>query len=145
MYLEKKNLFSLIIMNVSIKYSDKVGVVSNVLCMLHCLATPLIFLSQTQTAHIGHDVPFAWQIINYFFITISGIAVYYSVKNSTNKTVKLLMVFSWLILSFLIISEGLELLHLPEVLTYLSASFLSILHIYNLKYCTCNDEECCIH
>ena len=132
-------------MNLSIKYSDKVGVASNILCMLHCFATPFIFLSQTQTAHISHDVPFAWQIINYFFITVSAIAVYYSAKNSTNNIVKLLMVVSWSILSFLIISEGLELLHLPEIFTYLSASFLSLLHIYNLKYCTCNDEECCIH
>ena len=132
-------------MNLSIKYSDKVGAASNILCMLHCFATPFIFLSQTQTAHIGHDVPFAWQIINYFFITISGIAVYYSAKNTTNNFVKVFMVLFWLIISFLIISEGLELLHLPEILTYISASYLSLLHIYNLKYCTCNDEECCIH
>ena len=75
-------------MNLSIKYSDKVGAASNILCMLHCFATPFIFLSQTQTAHIGHDVPFAWQIINYFFITMSGIAVYYSAKNTTNNFVK---------------------------------------------------------
>ena len=132
-------------MNLSIKYSDKVGVASNILCMLHCFATPFIFLSQTQTAHISHDVPFAWQIINYFFITVSAIAVYYSAKNSTNNIVKFLMVVFWLILSFLIISEGLEILHLPEIFTYLSASFLSLLHIYNLNYCTCSDEECCIH
>ena len=111
-------------MNLSIKYSDKVGAASNILCMLHCFATPFIFLSQTQTAHIGHDVPFAWQINNF---------------------VKVFMVLFWLILSFLIISEGLELLHLPEILTYISASSLSFLHIYNLKYCTCNEEECCIH
>mgnify|MGYP005717468239 FL=1 len=132
-------------MSLSIKYSDKVGVASNILCMLHCFATPFIFFSQTQTVHIGHDIPFAWQIINYFFIAVSGIAVYYSTKNSTNNIVKLLMVVSWSILSFLIISEGLELFHLPEIFTYLSASFLSLLHIYNLKYCTCDDEECCIH
>ena len=132
-------------MKLSIKYSDKVGAASNILCMLHCFATPFIFLSQTQTAHIGHDVPFAWQIINYFFITISGIAVYYSAKNTTNNFVKVFMVLFWLILSFLIISEGLHLLHLPEILTYILASSLSFLHIYNLKYCTCNEEECCIH
>jgi len=132
-------------MNLSIKYSDKVGAASNILCMLHCFATPFIFLSQTQTAHIRHDVPFAWQIINYFFITISGIALYYSAKNSTSNIVKVFMVLFWLILSFLIITEGLELLHLPEILTYISASSLSLLHIYNLKYCTCSEEECCIH
>ena len=132
-------------MNLTIKYSDKVGVASNILCMMHCFATPFLFFSQTQTIHIGHDVPFEWQIISYFFISISGIAVYYSAKNSTNNTVKYLMVIFWLILSFLIISEGLELLHLPEFLSYTSASFLSLLHIYNLKYCTCDEEECCIH
>ena len=132
-------------MSLSIKYSDKIGVASNTLCMLHCFATPFIFFSQTQTVHIGHDIPFAWQIINYFFIAVSGIAVYYSTKNSTNNIVKFFMVLTWSILSFLIISEGLELFHLPEIFTYLSASFLSLLHIYNLKYCTCDDEECCIH
>ena len=132
-------------MNLSIKYSDKVGVASNILCMLHCFATPFIFFSQTQTVHISHDIPFAWQIINYFFIAVSGIAVYYSAKNSTNNIVKFFMVLTWLILSFLIFSEGLEILHLPEILTYLSASFLSLFHIYNLKYCTCSDEDCCIH
>ena len=132
-------------MSLSIKYSDKIGVASNTLCMLHCFATPFIFFSQTQTVHIGHDIPFAWQIINYFFIAVSGIAVYYSTKNSTNNIVKFFMVLTWSILSFLIISEGLELFHLPEIYTYLSASFLSLLHIYNLKYCTCDDEECCIH
>ena len=126
-------------MNLSIKYSDKVGVASNILCMLHCFATPFIFFSQTQTVQISHDIPFAWQIINYFFIAVSGIAVYYSAKNSTNNIVKFFMVLTWLILPFLILSEGLEILHLPEILTYLSASFLSLLHIYNLKYCTCID------
>ena len=66
-------------------------------------------------------------------------------KNSTNNIVKILMVLFWSIVSFLIISEGLELLHLPEILTYISASSLSFLHIYNLNYCTCDEEECCIH
>ena len=110
-------------MNLSIKYSDKVGVASNIICMLHCFATP----SRNSNK----------KIINYFFIAVSGIAVYFSAKNSTNNIVKFFMVLTWLILSFLIFSEGLEILHLPEILTYLSASFLSLLHIYNHKYCTC--------
>jgi len=28
-------------------------------------------------------------------------------------------------------------------LTYISAFSLSALHIYNLKYCQCKDENCC--
>ena len=53
------------------------------------------------------------------------------------------MIF-WLSLSFLIINEGLEGFHIPELFTYLSATSLAFLHIYNLKYCSCEDEECCV-
>ena len=53
------------------------------------------------------------------------------------------MIF-WLVLSFLIINEGLEGFHIPELFTYLSATSLAFLHIYNLKYCSCEDEECCV-
>ena len=87
-------------MNVAIKYSDKVGVAQIFFVCCIALQPHLYSYRKHKLPHIGHDVPFAWQIINYFFITISGIAVYYSVKNSTNKTVKMLMVLSWLILSF---------------------------------------------
>jgi hypothetical protein len=48
----------------------------------------------------------------------------------------------WFLLSFLIINEGLEGFHIPEFYTYIAATSLSFLHIYNLKYCTCK-EECC--
>ena len=54
-------------------------------------------------------------------------------------------VVSWFFLSFFIINEGLEAYHIPELFTYSAAITLSALHIYNLKYCTCKDDECCVH
>ena len=33
--------------------------------------------------------------------------------------------------------------HLPEIITYFAAINLACLHVYNLKYCQCADEECC--
>ncbi|GIR72848.1 MAG: hypothetical protein CM15mP75_3600 [Flammeovirgaceae bacterium] len=41
----------------------------------------------------------------------------------------------------LLISEELELFHLPEALTYASGFSLAFLHIYNRKYCQCADES----
>ena len=49
----------------------------------------------------------------------------------------------FLVLSFLILNEEYGTLHIPELATYIAASNLAFLHIYNLKYCQCDDEECC--
>lgn len=133
-------------MLISIKNSDYVGACASVLCMLHCMVSPILFMSQTQAVNISIEIPFLWQSVNYIFLFISMIAVYFSIKNSTKLFVKILLAISWLSLSFLIINEGLEGFHFPEIFTYISASLLSIFHIYNLKYCTCNEEdECCVH
>ena len=133
-------------MFISIKNSDYVGACASVLCMPHCMVSPILFMSQTQTVNISSEIPFLWQSINYIFLFISMIAVYFSIKNSTKLFVKILLAISWLSLSFLIINEGLEGFHFPEIFTYISASLLSVFHIYNLKYCTCNEEdECCVH
>jgi len=94
---------------------------------------------------VAHDVPFLWLSINYVFLLISSLAVYYSIQKSTKAFVKVLLFVFWFALSFLIINEGFEGFHIPEFYTYLSASSLALIHLYNLKYCTCKDEECCTH
>jgi len=129
----------------SINNPDYLGVTANVLCMIHCFATPLLFLFQAQNSALNHDTLFLWQSFNYLFLLISLIAVFFSIKNSTKLIVKIFLMIFWLVLSFLIINEGLEMIYISEFYTYFSASALSFLHIYNLKYCTCKDEDCCVH
>ena len=77
-------------MLISIKNSDFVGACSSVLCMLHCMLSPILFMSQTQTVNISTEIPFLWQSINYIFLFISMIAVCFSIKNSTKLFVKIL-------------------------------------------------------
>lgn len=131
-------------MKLYIKYSDQFGVAANVLCMIHCFLTPFLFISQAKTATYSSEITFLWGFINYLLLFISFIAVYHSAKNTTNKIVKYALITLWLCLSFLIVNEGFEIYHLPEVLTYAAASILASIHIYNLKYCNCKDEECCV-
>lgn len=130
-------------MKLIIKNSDYIGASTSGLCMLHCFATPLIFLSQSAAINISLDITFLWYSLNYMFLLISFIAIYYSVKNSSNFLVKVLLYLFWLLLSALIINEGLSIFPVPELYTYISAFSLSSLHIYNLKYCRCDDDECC--
>ena len=80
-------------MNFIIKSSDKYGVTASVLCMLHCTATPLLFMTQAHTSAVAHDVPFLWLSINYVFLLISSLAVYYSIQKSTKHLSKFYCLF----------------------------------------------------
>lgn len=115
-----------------LKYSDIFGATSSTLCLLHCIVTPFLFF-----------VPFWWSGLNFAFIFVSLFAVYYSARKTSRKIMKPLFWFGFLVLSFLILNEEYGTLHIPEPATYIAASNLAFLHIYNLKYCQCDDEECC--
>ncbi len=130
-------------MKIIINNSDKIGVVSSSLCMLHCFATPFLFLSQSSLIFLSLDFTLPWLLINYVFLFISFIAIFFSVKNSSNKIIRVLLYLFWFLLSGLIINESLGILSIPETATYLSASSLICLHIYNLNYCRCDNEDCC--
>ena len=130
-------------MKLIIKYSDYIGASASGLCFIHCLATPILFLSQASLVSIGNEMLFLWQSLNFFLLTISAIAVYYSIKNSSNLSVNTLLFLTWFILLCLIITEVFEIFSVPEFYSYITAISLSGLHIYNLKYCRCDNEECC--
>ena len=131
-------------MKLIIKHSDYVGASASGLCLIHCIATPILFLSQASLISISNEMLFLWQSLNFLFLAISFIAIYYSVKNSSNSYVKILLFLSWLILSCLILIELFEILSIAEFYTYIAAISLSSLHIYNLNYCRCEDDSCCV-
>ena len=125
--------------------SDHLGILTNVACMLHCLATPLLFVTQAQVSTLTLEVPFFWIFINYLFLFVSLAAISRSVQNSSNSYVKIFLISTWIFLGFFILNENFEIFNIPELFTYLAAITLSALHLYNLKYCSCKDDECCTH
>ena len=60
--------------------SDHIGVTSSSLCILHCLFTPFLFLSQSTSVTLTQEIPFLWQSLNYVFLLISFLAIYHTVK-----------------------------------------------------------------
>ena len=131
-------------MKYTLKHPDTVGAINSSLCVAHCFATPFLFLTQAQTSLVElSSVPLWWQLLNYVFIIVSFFAVKRTVKNSSNELVKSLLWLSWVLLSVLILDEEFEIMHMPELLTYFAGISLASLHIYNLKYCQCEDENCC--
>ena len=127
-------------MKVSTIHPDNIGATFSTLCVIHCFATPFLFITQSYMI----VVPGWWQSLNYIFLALSLFAVYKTSQNSSNQIVKTLLFVFWGILATLLISEEFELLHLPEFITYLTGLTLAGLHIYNKKYCQCVDDECCV-
>tara|TARA_B100001057_G_scaffold2458_2_gene2256 strand:- start:6140 stop:6550 length:411 start_codon:yes stop_codon:yes gene_type:complete len=123
--------------------SDHVGILSSCLCLTHCILTPLFFLYQIETYSLSNAANFFWYTLNYFFLIISFFAVGMSIKNSSKKSIKILMLMSWFFLFGLILNEQLELLKVPEFFSYSAAISLCSLHIYNMNFCRCKDESCC--
>ena len=128
-------------MKISTIHPDNIGATFSTLCVIHCFATPILFVTQSYML----VVPGWWQALNYVFLLLSFFAVYKTSQNSSNQIVKILLYIFWGILATLLISEQFELFHLPEFITYSTGLTLAGLHIYNKKYCQCDDEECCIN
>lgn len=124
--------------------SDTIGALASALCMVHCIATPLLFIAQTHTVTSSSTIPIWWKWMDYLFLAISFFAVYRSSQTTSNNTIKNALWVSWGSLTIIILNEKVELFHLPEFITYVIASILIFLHLYNRKYCQCKTDKCCV-
>ncbi len=126
--------------------SDVVGAIASGLCAIHCIATPFLFIAQscsTQTSCCASG-PTWWSAIDYIFIVITFFAVYQSGINSSKSWMKYALMTLWLLLSLLVLNGKFNVLNISELWKYLMAFSLISLHLYNLKFCKCEDETCCI-
>lgn len=125
--------------------SDFWGAVASTLCMIHCLVTPVIFIAQACCSAGGcKSSPLWWQGLDYVFLLVAFFAVFYSAKNSSKSWMKPALWSSWGSLFLLIINEQFEWILLPSLFAHIMALFLALLHLYNLKYCQCQTDKCCI-
>ena len=128
-------------MKVLLNNSDTIGVFTSLVCSIHCFATPILFVAQSGLLS-SNIQPLWWESINYIFIALSFIAVYYSAKNTSENIMKPILWVCWLFFVSVILNEMIELTRIPELFSYVSAFSLAFVHVYNLKYCKCQ-EECC--
>ena len=132
-------------MKLAINNSDSIGVLASILCLIHCLATPFIFVVQSCAAICCASSPSWWVLFDYLFLTISFFAILKSTKTTQSNFIKYALWSFWLLLLCLIVNESIGVLLISKNALYLVAVLLSSLHIYNLKYCQCNDNKCCLN
>lgn len=118
-----------------INNSDFFGILTCSLCLVHCISTPLILIS-LSSLNTKLSMSYSWwSNLDYVFLLISFFMVYISVQTTRIKSMKFLFWLSWFSLFLVIINEKTEFYIFSEYLTYLTATGLSLLHLFNLKYC----------
>jgi len=68
---------------------DAIGSAASTLCLIHCFATPFIFITQACTMSCCADAPTWWQSLDYLFIVISFFAIFRAKKTFKNKFIKI--------------------------------------------------------
>lgn len=126
------------------KQSDNVGALASGLCLIHCLATPFIFVAQTCSASCCADAPLWWSMIDYLFIVISFFAVMDSAKKTSKNWMTYGLWTSWGLLVLFTLLERMQWFPMPKAIIYIPALTLIVLHLWNRKHCTCAEDKCCV-
>ena len=127
---------------IKISSADGIGMASSTLCLIHCLATPFIFIAQACTKNCCADTPIWWRAIDFFFLVISLIAVYFSAKTTPKKWMQVSFYSLFAVLSILVFNEHLILFQAPKAIMYISAGLLAGLHFYNRRCVNCSNKCC---
>lgn len=125
--------------------ADSIGAAASFLCMIHCLATPFLFVAQACSSACCSGAPTWWRAVDFVFLVVSGLAVFRSMQTSSKNWVWRSLWVTWGVLSWSVLMEAFA----PELFfpaaKYTAASALIGLHVYNLKYCQCSVLECSVH
>ena len=130
-------------LNISIRKYDSLGALASGLCMIHCIATPFLFIASACTVSCCSATPLWWQWVDYAFLGISLFAVINASKSTVNKFIKYGLWISWIGLFLFLLNAKFLWLSLSINLKYIPALSLVSLHIYNLRFGKCKNDECC--
>ena len=130
-------------LNFSINKSDAVGAISSGLCMIHCLATPFFFVAAACSKSCCAATPSWWLWIDYIFLVISFMAVLHSTKTIKISFVKYGLWISWVGLLLFILNVSYGYWDVSDNIKFIPAFSLIGFHLYNLRYCKCEENQCC--
>ena len=134
---------SLLIKNIISTKSDYIGASASSLCLIHCMLTPVVFAVHASSLSCSEISPFWWKVIDHLFLVITAFAIYYTAKSTVIRWIPKLMWLSWAILTCVVINETVQFIGIPHALKFLPAIGLISFHMYNLKFCRCNNDQCC--
>ncbi len=109
--------------------ADYLGIIGSVLCMIHCLATPVLLMTTAlvQDKHLR----VGYLSLDYLFIGINITAVYFATRHHAAPIIKTAL---WSFLSLFSLALLLEdTAPLFEFVAYGASAGLVITHLFNLR------------
>ncbi len=120
-----------------INYSDLLGVAASGLCAIHCALTPLFFATrpvlESTLGHHHHGAGF-WALLDYLFLVLSLVAVWYSARHTSHTGIKKVLWGAWIIFAIGLLSEPFH-FHHGIWFMYAGSITLVVAHLYNHRYC----------
>ncbi len=127
--------------------SDNMGIISSVLCLIHCLLLPIVVSAISVAKNHVHDhhdhahghshAPefslMSYETLDYVFWIFSLLAVYYSMRQTTHRGIKLSFVGAGLLFTMgILFSHSLPFGH---AWSYAGSVCLIATHYYNMRFC----------
>lgn len=112
--------------------ADYIGIAGSILCLLHCLVTPVLALG-TTLASDHHTAVAGFVNLDYIFIIINGAAIYMATRDHKLSALRVFLWSSFALFAVSLLFEN----HNPvfEVLGYVGSGLLIAGHAFNLLYC----------
>lgn len=113
------------------------GVAVSALCAIHCTLTPLLFAAKPlleSTVDEGSRHSLLWHGLDYIFLILSLLAVWFSSRNTGYKLIALLLWLAWGLFTVGIFAEQCE-FEAGKWLMYFGSISLVITHLQNYRYC----------
>lgn len=111
--------------------ADYIGITGSLLCLVHCLATPVLLM----TTNFLKDelVRSSFLSLDYLFIGINIIAVYYATRHTPSNLIRVSL---WGFLVLFSITIALEDVNpIFEYAGYLASIGLVTTHLFNIRTC----------
>lgn len=109
--------------------ADYIGITGSVLCIIHCLVTPVLLMSTSLLTDDTFRVGFL--SLDYVFIGINIIAVFFATRHFASPLVKTCL---WSFLSLFTVAILLEdVSPVFEYLGYFASAGLAITHLVNIR------------
>lgn len=111
--------------------ADYIGITGSVLCIIHCIITPVIAVSSSLL--FKDSLVEGMHLLGYLFILINGIAVYFATRNGHSDKLNRFLWAAFALFAISIVME--EFNEVFHYLGYLGSFLLIVGHSLNLYIC----------
>lgn len=109
--------------------ADYIGITGSVLCIIHCLITPVLLMS---TALLKNDpLRFGYLSLDYVFIGVNIVAVYFATRHYAHPVIKRALWGFLAVFAVAIILEDVN--ELFDYVGYVASAGLVFTHLINIR------------